>query len=115
MNISRKSFCLILLALVVVLMAMGAGCSGSGGTDSSNSLTDCERAVRDAAAISDSQDSVEDLDPAIRRCSTMSEFSAATRLFPGALDAGVDARTFVTNRCTYNSSLGSTALCRSLN
>ena len=76
-------------------------------------LSDCEKAMETAAAMPDMKDKVEDVDPAIRSCESMNELIAASSKFPAALD-GVDESTFVSNRCTYNSSLKSTLICRSL-
>ena len=63
-------------------------------------LTNCERAFEEAAAISDLQDTVEDLDPALEACTTIEEWKAASRKFPDALD-GVDSLVFLENRCRY--------------
>lgn len=76
-------------------------------------LSDCEKAMRTAAAVSSEADKVEDIDPAIRSCGSMDELIAASSKFPAALD-GVDAQTFVSNRCTYNASLKNTSICTSL-
>lgn len=74
---------------------------------------DCEDAVKTAAAISDMQDTVEDLDSAIQKCQVLQEFTAATNKYSKALD-GADAKIFATNRCTYNPALQNTAICKSL-
>lgn len=76
-------------------------------------LTDCERAVKAASEISDMQDAIEDLDPAIQSCETLGEFLAATAKYPAALD-GADGEMFARNRCTYNPSLANTALCKEI-
>ena len=73
----------------------------------------CEQAMKTASEISDMQDTVEDVDPAIQECGSMQEFISASSKFPKALD-GIDEETFVTNRCTYNSSLQNTAICKSI-
>lgn len=80
---------------------------------SSSNLSSCEKALETAAGVSNMQDTVEDLDPAIRACESMSELVSASSKFPQALD-GVDAKTVASNRCIYNSSLKSTAICKSL-
>lgn len=56
------------------------------------------------------EDTVEDLDEAIRACASLAEFEAAAEQFPDALD-GTDARTFIANRCEFEPSLADTALC----
>ncbi len=65
-----------------------------------------------AAAVSDNEDTNEDLDPAIKACSTLAEFAAASLKHPKALD-GVDPAEYLGNRCD-NQELASTALCKSL-
>ena len=61
-------------------------------------LTACESAMSAAADVSDLEDTVEDLDPAVRACATFAEFEAAADRFPDALD-GAPADLFVANRC----------------
>ena len=73
----------------------------------------CEMAIADAAAISDIDDQVTDLDPAIAACSSLDEFAAIAARYPAALD-GADAAEFVTNRCLYEASLVDTAICKGL-
>jgi hypothetical protein len=61
---------------------------------------ECGAAVEQAAAMSDMEDSVEDLDLAIVACDDLGELRTATDDHPTALD-GVDLETFVSNRCMY--------------
>jgi hypothetical protein len=77
------------------------------------SLSNCEKAIEAAAAVSNMQDAVEDIDPAIRICESMDELVSASSKFPAALD-GVDEATYVANRCNFNSSLKNTPICSSL-
>lgn len=77
------------------------------------SLSDCEKAMEAAAAVSSMQDKLEDVNPAIRSCGSMNEFVAASSKFPEALD-GADEETFVSYRCEDDSSLKSTPICSSL-
>jgi hypothetical protein len=72
----------------------------------------CGQAVAAAAAIDDMQDTVEDLDPAIAVCADFDELVAAFEDYPAALD-GVDAQTFVANRCLYSedASVTSSQIC----
>jgi hypothetical protein len=79
----------------------------------SSSLSSCEKAMETAAAIPSNQDTVEDIDSAIRTCRSMNELISASSKFSAALD-GTDEATFVSNRCTYNSSLKNSAICQSL-
>lgn len=85
-----------------------AGCAGSG-----NVQDDCERLVAEAAAVDATSDTVEDLDEAIATCATLDELAVAAELHPDALD-GVDMRTFVSNRCSFNESLADAAICQEL-
>lgn len=62
--------------------------------------SECNSAFRRAASISDFQDTVEDLDPAIHACTSVDEWKAAARRHPKALD-GVDPEVFLRNRCDF--------------
>jgi hypothetical protein len=64
----------------------------------------CDTAWAKAAAISDLRDTVEDLDPAIRACTSLQEWESAAAKYPDALD-GVDPVLFLSNRCYYGSRL----------
>jgi hypothetical protein len=72
----------------------------------------CDTAFAEAAAIDEMQDTVEDLDPAVRTCATGDEWSAAAASHPGAIDEGIDPIEFLTNRCLYAEGLADTTLCR---
>ena len=76
-------------------------------------ISACESRVKTAADIDEMQDTVTDLDPAIRTCASLAELSAATAKYPTALD-GVDAGVFVSNRCQYEATLADTAICKAL-
>jgi len=92
------------LLATTLLMVLGiAACGGAGGSA-------CEAAVREAAEVSAMEDTVEDLDDAIRACVSFDEFEAAAEQFPDALD-GTVARTFIANRCEFEPSLADSALC----
>ena len=73
----------------------------------------CAAAFAAAAAVSSSSDTVEDLDPAVKACETLTEWTAAAVAYPDALDTA-DPREFLGNRCLYGEGLASTALCSSL-
>ena len=60
----------------------------------------CDVAFSEAADISDFRDTVEDLDPAVRACSSIEEWNTAASEYPAALD-GVDPLLFLSNRCYY--------------
>lgn len=110
MGKNRYKLLLVLSILVITILA----CGGSGTDSSEPALSNCEKAMKAAAEVSDIQDTVEDIDPAIRACESMDEFKAASFKFPKALD-GVDEQIFVTNRCMYNPSLNDTAICKAIN
>jgi hypothetical protein len=74
----------------------------------------CDAAFVEAAAIDDMQDTVEDLDPAVRTCATADEWSLAAASHPGAIAEGVDPIEFLTNRCLYGEGLADTTLCRTI-
>lgn len=90
----------ILLALVLAWSLAACGSSG----------TACESAVREAADIASTEDTVSDLDSAIEECASLAELEAAADQFPDALD-GVGALTFVSNRCEFEPTLSETAIC----
>lgn len=95
-------------AFIILVLFVTTACGGG-----SPELTDCEQAFADAAAVSDFQDTVEDLDPAVRSCESLEEWVAASEAYPAALD-GVDPETFLRNRCQFgNFQQGS--LCGKLN
>lgn len=70
----------------------------------------CDRAFAQAASIDDMHDTVEDLDPALRACSSEEEWVAAARAHPGAID--VDPVVFLRNRCDFGGP--DTPLCRAV-
>jgi hypothetical protein len=59
---------------------------------------ECMNAMRTAASVSDMQDTVSDLYPALEACGTVEAFTAASEEHPDALD-GVDPETFARNAC----------------
>jgi hypothetical protein len=106
------------MAFAALLALTLASCSSdnTGGDTSSGTATEsaCEGAFAAAAAIGDMEDTVEDLDPAVRACETIDEWTAASEAHPGALD-GADPVVYLTNRCLYgNDSVKQTLLCQSL-
>ena len=80
---------LVVLGVAAIVIACGGG-----------GETACEKAFSDAASIGDFSDTVEDLDPAVRACSTVAEWTVASKKHPGALD-GVSPLTFLQNRCRF--------------
>ena len=70
----------------------------------------CRAAVRFAAAIPDVEDTVTDLDDAIRACQTPDDWAIATAMFPAALD-GRRADAFLESRCALPG-LAQVPLCR---
>lgn len=100
---------LIGVLVISVIVSCGGGGSGasppSSNSTTANQITGCEKMWSDAAAISEFQDTVEDLDPAIRACKSLQEWTSAAAKYPLALD-GVDPVLFLSNRCFYGSQLG---------
>ena len=91
----RLLFRFIPLFTVLGIVSIAIACGGGGGGE-----TACEKAFSNAADISDFNDTVEDLDPAVRACASVSEWAAASNKYPGALD-GVSPLTFLQNRCRF--------------
>jgi hypothetical protein len=99
-----------MVGVVTVLVVLGAvlvGCSPSphGGGESA-----CESAVAAAAAVDANSDTVADLDPALRNCTSIAELKAASDKYPAAFD-GVDPVVFATNRCASSSAPTGAAIC----
>jgi hypothetical protein len=97
----------VIVCLIIVLLA------GCGGTASDTKESACEAAFRQAAAIDPMQDTVSDLDAAVRDCTTEDEWAAASRAFPDALD-GAPPGEFLRNRCAFDAALAKTTLCKSI-
>jgi hypothetical protein len=68
-------------------------------------LSACESAMSAAADIPATEDTVTDLDQAIE-CASVADFEAAAEQIPDALD-GVDAHTFLSNRCASEPAIDS--------
>ena len=97
---------MLVIGVIVSCAGGGSGASPpSSNSTTANQITGCEKMWSDAAAISDFQDSVEDLDPAIRACKSLQEWTSAAAKYPLALD-GVDPVLFLSNRCFYGNQLG---------
>ena len=108
----------VVASAALLALAMASCSSDDAGSDtSSDQATEsaCESAFAAAATIGDMEDTVEDLDPAIRVCESVDEWSTASEAHPGALD-GVDPVVYLTNRCLYasDSDIKQTVLCQSL-
>lgn len=106
------------LTFVTFLALSVAGCSANDSSDEASERTTesaCDQAFAEAASVSEMQDTVEDLYPAIRVCTTIGEWTAASDAHPDALD-GADPVVFLTNACLYASvsDVKQTELCRSL-
>ena len=61
---------------------------------------ECGTLLADAAAVDATEETVEDIDPAIVACSSVEEFSTAAGDNPGALD-GADPVTLLEDRCQH--------------
>lgn len=97
------------LLLVSALVA----CGGDTGSATISSKSACDAAFRRAAAVDPMQDTVTDLDDAVRACATEDEWRAASEAFPDALD-GASPGAFLRNRCDFEPALVDTALCQSI-
>lgn len=60
----------------------------------------CDDAWKEAAAIDNMSDTVEDLDPAVVACKSLDEWNIAANRYPAALD-GADSVLYLSNRCYF--------------
>lgn len=96
--------------VVVVLAACGASATETD-TQSDTTVSACEEAFSEAAAVDEMQDLIEDLFPAVHACSTLDEWAAASDAYPDALD-GANPELFLTNICANYSEIADAELCR---
>lgn len=105
-NIVQMRNCIVILVLVVGCKQSSEGDSRAEANNAEvqpaneSATSACERIFSAAANIPDTQDSVSDLDKAVTACSSLDEWTAASKKFPKALD-GADPKLFLTNRCKY--------------
>lgn len=97
---------LVTTALLALTMVACGGTAPGGGA-----ATACQRAMADAAAVSDTADALADLYPAVRACGSLAEFSAASVANPDALD-GVEPEVILPNLCANEASIADTPLCQ---
>ena len=71
----------------------------------------CREAFQQAAAVNEFRDVPEDLNRAATVCQSVADWTAASRLYPDALD-GAPPALYLRNRCRSNTGPGSTSLCR---
>lgn len=90
----------VLVALVLAVAATGCG----------DARSTCEAAVNEAVELANTQDVASVFDEAIEACGNLEEFEAALEEFPEAL-GGIDARTFIADRCTNEPAIADTAIC----
>lgn len=100
------------LLLTVVACSGGATPNPTQTPTQTAAQTACEAAMAKAAAVNEMQDTVTDLDDAIRACTTVDEMQDADGKYPAALE-GVPADTLARNRCKSEPALADTAICRS--
>jgi hypothetical protein len=60
----------------------------------------CNDAFAEAAAVSDLEDTLEDLEPAVTACTSAEDWTAASDAYPAAVD-GADPLVFLANECAY--------------
>ena len=86
----------------------------NGNNESGDVSTACAEAFKNAAAVSEFQDTHEDLFPAYSACKTLDEWKAADVQYPDAID-GVDPVLYAGNVCEGNSArLGDTPICKAI-
>jgi hypothetical protein len=106
------------LALLLTLVACSGGATQNPTQTTTQTATQttvptaCEVAMAKAAAVDEMQDTVSDLDDAIRACKTVGEMQDADGKYPTALDGG-PADTVARNRCKSEPALADSAICRS--
>lgn len=115
------------LLIVVVLLTACTGVAVEDGGDTTTTTTtvpapsepepatveeasECEQAFAAAAAVDEMQDLVEDLFPAVRACTSLDEWSAASVQHPDALD-GTDPELYLTNLCRFSPEVTDEPLC----
>lgn len=102
---------------VTILMAMALAACGT--TESTtfgevgDSLTACEQAFADAAAVDEMHDSVEDMFPAVRACGSLEDWEAAWDQFGAELGFSGSARSVLTSMC-LSEEIASTDLCQAV-
>lgn len=99
----------VTVAVSVATLLLLTACGGGAPEGVSG---ECASAFEQAAAVSDLQDTHEDLFPAYSACKTLDEWKAADDAYPDAMD-GVDPIVYARNVCDSNSArLGSTPICQ---
>ncbi|MEM9514966.1 MAG: hypothetical protein AAFY28_08615 [Actinomycetota bacterium] len=87
-----------LLLAPFVAVALLAGCSDDNGDSDSEPQDDCEASMQEAAEVSNDEQAITDIDPAIANCPDVASFVDASNKYPDALD-GQDPQTFISDRC----------------
>lgn len=100
-------------SVLVAALVLNAACSGPPGQPAV-APSACETAVAAAAAFDDNSDTIEQLDPALRACTSLAELKAASDKYPSAFD-GVDPAVFAANRCASSSAPAGAAICALVN
>ena len=113
MNDRKIALCVAILTTSLLVLAACSSSSGAGDASQESVLTACEEAFKAASEVSDMEDTVEDLDPAVRACETVDEWVMASEKYPGALD-GADPVLYLSNRCLSGSFSG-VAICDEVN
>lgn len=104
---------LLALSAFFALVAAACGTTSDDGSAGNGGSTACDNAFAHAAAVGEMQDAVEDLYPAVRACTSMDEWVAASEANPGAISDGVDPLVFLGNVCgSLTAGLENTDLCQ---
>lgn len=102
----------IVAAVAAVVWIGGSAIGGLARSPGGTTETACQAAFRDAADGSVAGDQLYDLDPAMRACQSLGEWSAAFRAYP-APGAGDDPRFVAENRC-LSGRFSDAPICREL-
>lgn len=81
------------------------------GNSSGNASNSCAAAFSNAAAVSSLEDTVSDIDPAVRGCGSVAEWNSNARNYPEVVPSDVDPEQYLANRCKYGVGLSTTSLC----
>lgn len=104
----------MLAACLTLLAACGDETDGplEGGSTAEPGLTACEQAFSDAAAISDFQDTQDDVEPTFFACRTIRDWVAAERQFK--ISGGLLGRVYAVNQCRFNRDVKESPVCLDL-
>lgn len=105
---------LVLAACLTLLAACGDETGGAleGDSAAEPELTSCQQAFSDAAAISDFEDSQDDVEPTFFACQTIGDWVAAEKQFK--ISGGLAGRIYAVNQCRFNQDVKQSPVCLDL-